>query len=107
MSNEIVGPSHGLQRQPDAYNAKNIEALLATNFAPAEQVVLNGDRVALGYEEIHEQMLLRFTEPGFCAQLMGVFCHASSSFGGVSLRSASGRSGHVGCNRGQIDYRGG
>lgn len=59
-----------VQRQLDAYNAKDMEAWLATYSAQAEQFLLHSERIAHGHEEMRERMRLRFAEPDLHAQLV-------------------------------------
>jgi hypothetical protein len=59
-----------VQRQLDAYNAKDIEALLDTYAADAEQYTLHGERIAQGHEELRARFLLRFAEPDLHARLL-------------------------------------
>lgn len=59
-----------VQRQLDAYNAKDMEAWLATYSPHAEQFLLHGERLAQGHEEIRARMLIRFAEPDLHAQLV-------------------------------------
>lgn len=61
---------HIVQTQLDAYNAKDIDALLATYAADAEQFVLHGERLARGHEEMRPRFLARFTEPDLHARLI-------------------------------------
>jgi hypothetical protein len=59
-----------VQRQLDAYNAKDMEAWLATYSVQAEQFLIHGERIAHGHEEMRERMRLRFAEPDLHAQLV-------------------------------------
>jgi putative hydrolase of HD superfamily len=63
-------PEGFAQRQLDAYNAKDIEAWLATYDAEAEQYDLSGQRLARGHAEIRSRMMARSTEPDLHAQLL-------------------------------------
>lgn len=45
-------PLDVIQRQLDAYNAKDMEGLLATYAVDAEQYTLHGERLAKGHEEM-------------------------------------------------------
>jgi hypothetical protein len=63
-------PLQIVQAQLDAYNAKDIDAILQT-FAPqAEQYTLHGGSLAKGREQLRERYLLRFTEPDLHAKLL-------------------------------------
>ncbi len=59
-----------VQRQLDAYNAKDMEGWLATYSVQAEQFLLHGERIAYGHDELRERMRLRFAEPDLHAQLV-------------------------------------
>lgn len=59
-----------VQAQLDAYNAKDIDALLATYAPDAEQYALHGERLARGHAEIRPRFLARFKEPDLHAQLL-------------------------------------
>jgi putative hydrolase of HD superfamily len=59
-----------VQRQLDAYNAKDLLAWLATYAADAEQFVLQGERLARGRDEIGARMTDRFAEPDLHATLI-------------------------------------
>ncbi len=59
-----------VQEQLDAYNAKDIEALLATYAPDAEQFTLHGDRLAKGHQELRPRFLSRFAEPDLHARLL-------------------------------------
>lgn len=59
-----------VQAQLDAYNAKDIDALLRT-FAPdAEQFTLHGERLARGHADMRARFLARFEEPDLHAELL-------------------------------------
>ena len=58
-----------VQSQLDAYNAKDIEALLRTYAADAEQYTLHGELLARGHDEIRARFGTRFTEPDLHAAL--------------------------------------
>lgn len=59
-----------IQAQLDAYNAKDIDALLATYSPDAEQFVLHGERLASGHDEMRSRFLGRFAEPDLHARLL-------------------------------------
>jgi putative hydrolase of HD superfamily len=63
-------PSALVQRQLDAYNAKDVPAWLATYALDAEQYNLHGERLARGHEEMRARILARFEEPDLHARLM-------------------------------------
>jgi putative hydrolase of HD superfamily len=59
-----------VQAQLDAYNAKDIDALLATYAPDAEQYVLHGELLARGHEQMRARFLARFAEPDLHARLL-------------------------------------
>jgi hypothetical protein len=63
-------PLEVVQTQLDAYNAKDIEALLKTYALDAEQYNLHGDLLAKGHEQFRSRFLLRFEEPSLHAKLL-------------------------------------
>ncbi len=71
-----LGAVHGksplavVQAQLDAYNAKDIDALLATYAPDAEQYTLHGERLAQGHAQMRERFLARFAEPDLHARLL-------------------------------------
>ena len=66
----VLPPLAVVQAQLDAYNAKDIDALLATYAPDAEQYVLHGERLAQGHAQMRERFLARFAEPDLHAQLL-------------------------------------
>ncbi len=63
-------PQAVVQAQLDAYNAKDIDALLRT-FAPdAEQFTLHGELLARGHAQMRARFLARFEEPDLHARLL-------------------------------------
>jgi hypothetical protein len=63
-------PLEVIQCQLAAYNAKDIEALLATYAIDAEQYTLHGERLAKGHAEMRSRFLTRFVEPNLHARLL-------------------------------------
>ena len=59
-----------VQRQLDAYNARDIEAWLATYAPDAEQFTLHGALIAKGHAALRERMQRRFAEPQLHATLL-------------------------------------
>jgi putative hydrolase of HD superfamily len=59
-----------VQAQLDAYNAKDIDALLNTYATDAEQFTLHGERLAQGHDEMRARFLIRFAEPDLHARLL-------------------------------------
>lgn len=68
--NEPPSPESLVQRQLDAYNARDIDALLATYAEDAQQFEHPGKLVATGHAQIRERMLVRFREPNLFAKLL-------------------------------------
>jgi putative hydrolase of HD superfamily len=63
-------PLEVIQRQLYAYNAKDIDGLLATYAPDAEQYTLHSERLAKGHVEMRPRFLARFAEPDLNARLM-------------------------------------
>ena len=63
-------PTAVVQAQLDAYNAKDIDALLATYAPDAIQYALHGEILAHGHAQIRERFLARFQEPDLHARLI-------------------------------------
>ena len=63
-------PLDTVQAQLEAYNAKDIEALLDSYAPDAEQYTISGELLAQGREQLRERFLLRFAEPDLHAQLI-------------------------------------
>ncbi len=61
---------HVVQVQLEAYNRRDIEALLATYAPDAEQFALHGERMAKGHAEMRPRFLARFAEPDLHARLV-------------------------------------
>ncbi len=67
---QTATPVSIVQAQLDAYNAKDLEALLATYAPDAEQYTLHGDLLAKGREQMRTRFLARFEEPRLHAKLL-------------------------------------
>ena len=65
-----LSPQSVVQTQLDAYNAKDIEALLRTYALDAEQFTLHGERIAKGHAEMRPRLMQRFAEPHLHARLI-------------------------------------
>lgn len=63
-------PAIVVQRQLNAYNARDVEALLATYAPDARQFDLGGGLLASGHTEMRPRMLARFAEPDLHAHLV-------------------------------------
>ncbi len=65
-----TSPLSVVQGQLDAFNAKDVEALMRTYAPDAEQFVLHGERLAKGHDELRLRYLARFEEPDLFARLL-------------------------------------
>ena len=65
-----ASPAAVVQRQLDAYNARDLDAWLATYHPDAEQFELHGPLLARGREAIASRMRERFAEPNLHAALL-------------------------------------
>jgi hypothetical protein len=63
-------PAEVVQAQLDAYNRKDVDALLRTYAPDAEQHVLHGELLARGHAQMRERFLARFAEPDLHARLV-------------------------------------
>jgi hypothetical protein len=68
MSKETA--SELIQRQLDAFNAKDLEGLLATYEPNASQFTLDGTLLARGHEAMRPRFQARFSEPDLHAKLV-------------------------------------
>jgi hypothetical protein len=59
-----------VQAQLDAFNARDIDALMRAYATDAEQFTLHGERIARGHDEIRPRFIARFTEPDLYAKLL-------------------------------------
>jgi hypothetical protein len=66
----LLSPAEAVQAQLDAYNAKDIEALLGAYAPDAEQYQLHGGLLARGSDEMRARFLARFAEPDLAARLI-------------------------------------
>ena len=69
MTSEL-SPEAIVQRQLDAYNAKNMDAWLATYAEDAKQFALGGELLAAGHAAIRARTAPRFSEPNLFAKLL-------------------------------------
>jgi len=65
-----LSPSAVVQAQLDAYNAKDLDALMATYAPDAAQFALHGDLLARGHDQILPRYKQRFLEPDLHARLL-------------------------------------
>ena len=63
-------PEAVVQRQLDAYNARDLDALLATYAPDARQYELPAQLLAAGHAEMRPRFALRFGEPDLHARLL-------------------------------------
>ena len=68
-SKQADSPVVVVQAQLDAFNARDIDALMAAYAPDAEQYQLHGDLLARGHEQMRPRFLLRFQEPDLHARL--------------------------------------
>lgn len=66
----ITSPLAVVQRQLDAYNSKDIDALMASYAPDAEQFTLHGELLASGHTQMRARYLSRFVEPDLHARLI-------------------------------------
>ena len=59
-----------VQAQLDAFNARDINGLMAAYAPDAEQFQLHGDLMAHGHEQMRPRYLARFEEPDLHARLL-------------------------------------
>jgi putative hydrolase of HD superfamily len=67
---ENMTPLAVVQAQLDAFNAKDIDALMRAYAPDAEQFALHGERLAKGEGEIRPRYVARFAEPDQHARLL-------------------------------------
>ncbi|XVJ71630.1 MAG: SnoaL-like domain-containing protein [Rhizobacter sp.] len=65
-----LSPETIVQRQLDAYNAKDLDAWLATYAEDAKQFALGGELLADGHAAIRARTAPRFSEPNLFAKLL-------------------------------------
>ena len=65
-----MSPATLVQAQLDAFNARDIDALMATYAPDAEQFILHGERLAKGHAELRPRYMARFQEPELFARLL-------------------------------------
>lgn len=68
--NPFPAPETVVQRQLDAYNARDLDAILATYAANAQQFEHPGKLIASGQSAIRERMAIRFQEKNLHARLI-------------------------------------
>lgn len=70
MSTVSTSPETVVQRQLDAYNARDLDALMATYAEDAQQFEHPAKLLASGAAQIRERSALRFREPNLHAKLI-------------------------------------
>ena len=65
-----TSPLAVVQAQLDAYNAKDLDALMATYAPDAQQFALHGALLAQGHDQIRPRYQERFAEPDLHARLI-------------------------------------
>jgi hypothetical protein len=68
--NPLPTPEAVVRRQLDAYNAKDLDAWLATYAQDAKQFALGGGLLAAGHTAIRARTAPRFSEPNLFAKLL-------------------------------------
>lgn len=63
-------PAAVVQAQLDAYNARDVDALMATYAPDAQQFTLHGPLLAEGIDAIRPRYIARFAEPDLHARLL-------------------------------------
>ncbi|MFZ6873120.1 nuclear transport factor 2 family protein [Undibacterium sp. Di27W] len=63
-------PEAIVQAQLDAYNARDVEAILKTYAVDAQQFEFPGKLLASGHAELRPRMAARFTEPNLHSRLI-------------------------------------
>lgn len=88
-----LDPAAIVQRQLDAYNSKDIDALLATYASDAEQYTLHGPLLAQGHAALRQRFLQRFEEPDLYARLVSriVASNVVTDFETVTRNSPEGK----------------
>jgi putative hydrolase of HD superfamily len=66
----MTDPATVVQAQLDAYNARDIDALMATYAPDAQQFTLHGPLLAEAHEQIRPRYVARFHEPDLHARLV-------------------------------------
>jgi hypothetical protein len=66
----MMSPKAVVQRQLDAYNARDIDALIAIYAADAQMFEHPAKLIASGTAALRERFLVRFKEPNLYAQLL-------------------------------------
>jgi hypothetical protein len=70
MMAPAMSPLAVVQAQLDAFNARDLDALMATYAPDAQQFVLHGALLAQGHEALRGRYAIRFAEPDLHARLL-------------------------------------
>ena len=70
----MMAPIAVVQAQLDAFNAKDLDALMATYAADAQQYALHGELLAQGHDALRARYAVRFAEPDLHARLVTRTC---------------------------------
>jgi hypothetical protein len=73
----MMSPVAVVQAQLDAFDAKDLDALMATYAPDAQQFALHGDLLAQGDAALRERYAVRFAEPDLHARLITRTCMAN------------------------------
>lgn len=65
-----ASPIAVVQAQLDAFNAKDLDALMRAYAPEAEQFTLHGAGIAQGHDELRARYAIRFAEPDLHAKLL-------------------------------------
>ena len=67
---EGTSPLFVVQTQLDAFDAKDVNALMSTYSPDSEQFALHGERLAKGHDELRPHYMARFEEPNLFVRLL-------------------------------------
>jgi putative hydrolase of HD superfamily len=70
----MMTPVALVQAQLDAFNAKDLDALMATYAPDVQQFTLHGPLLAQGHDALRARYALRFAEPDLHARLVSRSC---------------------------------
>jgi len=73
----MMSPIAVVQAQLDAFNAKDLDALMATYALDAQQFALHGEMLAQGHAALRARYAVRFAEPDLHARLVTRTCMAN------------------------------
>ena len=66
----MMSPIAVVEAQLAAFNAKDLDALMATYAPDAQQLALHGDLLAQGHDALRARYAIRFAEPDLHARLV-------------------------------------